>query len=136
MTVPQRYSGIQSILANCGSEGCHFLVLCSIIEEYTKCPLDLIDTILTCQSKGWLKSDFFVTDALAILRYYTQKSWIRTEVEKLPITIKTNQFTEAVYYNKKTGFTHFRRRGYDTIFDSNTVKNGKLIQYNIYETTE
>lgn len=36
MTVKERYSGIQTILGDCHTDGCHFLTLLSIAEEESK----------------------------------------------------------------------------------------------------
>ena len=132
MTTKERYSGIQSILANCGSEGCHFLSLCSIIEEVNNKPIDLIEVIKLSQSKGWLDSFFFVKDGIKLLNFFTKKKWKREEVVKLPKTIADNEYTEAVYFNERTGFYHYRRRGWDTIVDSTTVREGVLLKYYIW----
>lgn len=129
----KRYEKIQSMLLNCGNYGCHFLVLLSIAEESTNKKVDLIDAIKTCTERNWIKTDFYVNDAIAILEYFTNSKWTRSKKRKsLPLKIMENEYTEVVYYNKKTGFTHFRRRGFDTLVDSNTVKNGKIIGYYIY----
>lgn len=87
--------------------------------------------IRICRSKGWLKEDFFVTDAIKILNFFTQKEWSREEVKTLP-EIKDNQFTEVCYYNQRTGFRHFRRRYFDTLENSVTVNEGRIEKYYIY----
>lgn len=137
MTVKDRYSGIQSIMGQCNKYGCHFFVLLSIIEEYTGKPVDLIDAIRISMSKGWMKSDFTVRDALALLNYYTGKKWTRTEkLEKLPLVIKKNQYTEVNWYNPRTKLEHFTRRGIDSLENSVTVKEGYQRYYYIYECKE
>ena len=137
MTVKQRYDGIQTILKTCGNEGCHFLTLCSIIEEYTDCPLDLIDAIRVAQSKGWFDSTFEGKDAIAFLNYYTGKKWTRSELlKRLPIKILDNQFTEVIHYNKNTGFKHYKRRGFDTLTSSVTVRDGVILGYYVYTVEE
>lgn len=132
MTVKTRYSGIQSILQKCGESGCHFLSLCSIIEEVNGKPIDLIEVIKTCQSKGWFDSEFYVKDAIALLNFYTSKKWTRTVVGDLPKEIKDNEYTEVCYYNERTNLYHFRRRGFDTLFDSTTVREGYILKYYIW----
>lgn len=79
-----------------------------------------------------MRSDFYVKDAFAILNYYTNKKWVRRSVTELPKEIKDNEYTEAVWFNKRTSFTHFRRRGFDTLQNSVTVKEGKIQSYYIY----
>lgn len=131
MTTIDRYDGLQSLLGICYEEGCHFLVLCSIIEEVNKRPTDIVDVMRRGMSKGWIRSDFFVNDAIAILEFYTGKKWERKEVDILPV-IGYNDYTEAIYYNERTKKTHYRRRGFDTIDNSITVKEGHVVGYYVY----
>lgn len=132
MTTQQRYEGFQSIAKALGSDGCHFLVLCSIIEEYTGNPLDLIHVIRTCLDKGWITNDFTVLgDGTWILTYFTGAKWTRKEVVKLPV-IRDNDYTEAIWYNPRTGYHHYRRRYFDTLDCSVTVKEGYIEKYYIY----
>lgn len=132
MNVRERYEGIQTILKVCGEEGCHFLTLLTIIEDVNGKPVDLIEAIRVCLAKGWIDETFWVTnDGTPILSYWTNKKWTRKEVEKLPV-IRDNDYTEAKYYNKRTNLHHFRRRGYDILSNSITVKEGRIISYYIY----
>lgn len=134
MTVKERYSGIQSILKIAGDNACHFLTLLSIAEEESKASIDLIEAIRVGQNKKWMDSEFTVTvtGSLALLKYYTNKKWTRREVKKLPPVIRSNEYTEAVYKNNNTGYTHYRRRGYDTLNYSVTVTEGYVEKYYIY----
>ena len=131
MTVRDRYEGLQSILQRCGSDDCFFLSIASIIEDVNKKPIDLIEMIRYCMSKGWITQKFYITDSLAILCHYTGKSWIRRSSATLP-KIGDNDYTVAVWYNDRTQFTHYRRRGYDSLEDSVTVKEGYIRSYYIY----
>jgi hypothetical protein len=132
MTVKNRYNEIQSILEKCGQYGCHFLSLLSIAEEFNNEPIDLIEAIKTCQSKGFIDADFYVKAGDLLLEYFTGKRWIRKEVEKLPKKIEDNWYTEAIYFNPKTEKYHYRRRGWDTLIESKTVKEGYTIKYYIW----
>lgn len=132
MIPKERYTDIQTILQNCGANGCLFLSICSIAEEQIGIHVDLIECIKTCLSRGWLTEQFYVKDSLAILNYLTGKTWFRNEYRELPLTLSGNQYVVVIYYNRRTGFTHFRRRAYDTIKDSVTVKEGVIIGYYIY----
>lgn len=132
MIAKERYTGIQTILQNCGNNGCLFLSICSIAEEQKGTRVDLIECIKTCLARGWITEQFYVKDSLAILNYLTNKMWFRGECRELPSVIKGDQYVVAIYYNKRTGFTHFRRRAYDTLKDSVTVKEGVIIGYYIY----
>lgn len=132
MNILDRYSGIQDVMKMVGSDGCHFLTLCSIAEEYLNKPIDLIGLIRHCQSKRWITNDFWVkNDGTPILNYLTNKKWTRKEVDKLPV-IRDNDYTEAIYYNPNTGFHHYRRRGIDTLSYSITVRDGYIEKYYIY----
>lgn len=108
------------------------MTLLSIAEEESKKEIDLINAIHTCMSKGWLRSDFYVLDAIAILRHYTSKEWTRISLSELPKEIKDNEYTEVIWYNKRTTFTHFRRRVFDTLQNSTTVREGKIQGYYLY----
>ena len=132
MNVLDRYSGIQDVMKMVGSDGCHFLTLCSIAEEYLDRPIDFIGLIRCCQSKRWITNDFWVkNDGTPILNYLTNKKWTRKEVDKLPV-IRDNDYTEAIYYNPATGLHHYRRRGIDTLSYSITVRDGYIEKYYIY----
>lgn len=132
MDVKSRYRGIQSVLLNCGNEGCLFLSLMSIAEEVSQKPIDLIDAINILFGAKCIKPNFYVLDSLEMLKILTGKTWHRRVVKKLPDTILDNQFTIAHWYNEKTGLNHFRRRCFDTLWDSKTVKNGEIKQYYLY----
>lgn len=82
-------------------------------------------------SKGWLRDDFLVKNAPAILKHYTNKKWTKKSVSELP-HIGDNDYTVVVYYNSRTGYTHFRRRYFDTLVSSVTVQEGVIQGYYIY----
>lgn len=132
MLAKERYSGLQTLLGSCGNGGCLFLCLCSIAEEYLGKPIDLIDAIQVSRSRKWIHDDFWVADSPAILNYLTGKRWYRREVSSLPKNILANEYTIAIYFNKATRYTHFKRRGYDTLVNSVTVRDGYLVGYYIY----
>lgn len=132
MTVQQKYMGSQSLLQTIGAEGCHFLVLCSIIEGFTGKPVDVLELAITCIKKGWMQGDCTVLkDGTQILQAMTGVKWTRKEVVKLPV-IRDNDYTEAIWYNPRTGFHHYRRRYFDTLTCSVTVTEGYIEKYYIY----
>lgn len=130
--IKDRYSGVQDLMKNIDSGGCLFLCLCTIIEEVTGKPADIAGIVHKSRLAGWLSSDYTVEDSLAILNFFTGKTFKRVEVSKLPDVIKDNEFTIEKWYNKTTGYDHFRRRFVDTLLNSQTVKKGKLVGYYIY----
>lgn len=134
--VKTRYEGLQSLFGTMKDESCHFLTLCSIADEYNithgKSYIDLINIIRVSQSKRWITDDFFVrNDGTPILEYLTGKKWSRKEVVKLP-EIRDNDYTEAIWYNPRTEYRHYRRRYFDTLSFSHTVNNGYIEKYYIY----
>lgn len=141
MTVKDRYEGFQTLMGNYNKDGCHFTVLLTIIEEkmqelFPEYKVDFIEAVRLCMSKGWLKEDFYVTDAIKILNFFTGYKWSRRKEEKLPLKLKNNEWTECNYYNPQTKREHFRRRTIDSLMDSVTVKNGYIKYYYIYTCEE
>lgn len=137
IVIRKRYEGIQTILKACGDEGCHFLTLCTIADEWRhehNLPfIDLIGTIRLLQSKELMTSDFFINDdGTKVLSLLTDgKKWTRKDVEKLP-PIGDNDYTEAIYFNPRTQLRHYRRRYMDTLKYSVTVEEGYIESYRIY----
>lgn len=137
MTVRERYQGLQSLAQSLHDDGCHFLTLCSIADEYRfdhDIPyIDLIWAIRTLRSKGLIDDSFYVhDDGCRVLSILTEgKKWTRKDVVSLPV-IYDNDYTEAVYFNPRTQFHHFRRRSIDTLNYSVTVAEGYIESYRIY----
>jgi len=129
----RRYSGIQTILQDLDfHQSCHFLALCSIAEEVNGEPIDFLDVIRVAFENKLIDKEFFVQDNCGLLSVLTGKSWAMTEVGELPEVINDNEYTEAIYFNPRTKFKHFRRRGFDTLENSVTVKEGYISSYRIY----
>jgi len=139
--IRDRYKGIQTILGECGNDGCHFLTLCSIADEWRyehNLPfIDIIDTIHLLRKEKLISSDFYINDdGTKVLSLLTEgKKWTRKNVDKLP-RIRDNDYTEVVYFNPRTQFKHYRRRGYDTLAYSVTVSEGYILEYRIYTVQE
>ena len=135
--IKERYEGIQTAFRQCGEDGCHFLVLCSIADEWRQehgLPfIDIIETIHLLRNMNLITADYYVRDnGCKVLSILTEnKKWTRKDVDKLP-RIRDNDYTEVVYFNPRTQFHHFRRRGYDTLSYSATVKEGYIESYRIY----
>ena len=137
MTVKERYEHLQTICGTAHESACHFLVLCSIADEYRydhNLPyIDIIEAGRMLRSKGLMDSEFFIKDdGCKVLSLLTNgKKWTRKDVVKLG-QINDNDYTEAIYFNPRTQFRHFRRRYFDTLRDSVTVKEGYVESYRIY----
>lgn len=128
------YTGLQSRLGN--SDACHFLCLCSIIHEYRGRPVDILGLASHALAEGWLREDYYVRDALAILYYATKKRWSVYKTTENPGNARDSQYTELEWYNSRTGYTHFTRRYVDTLQNSVTVAEGKVKSYRIYSVSQ
>ncbi len=124
------YSGLQTRLGN--KDACHFLVLCSIIHEYRKREVDVLGLASHAIVEGWLREDYYVKDALAILRYATRCNWSMRVTKEAPDYVGPLSFTELKWFNPRTGFTHFTRKYVDTLINSVTVAEGHVEEYRIY----
>lgn len=129
-----RYTDIQTVMKKCGESGCLFLCLLSICEEVLGLELDFITSYHLCFNKGLIDSDFYCKDSLEILHTLTGKNWIREVKTFLPNHIPDEMYTVEVWKYKDT--SHFRRRGYDVIRNSQTVAKGKLVYYYCYSWRE
>ena len=129
--VKDRYEDIQSLLKGASDWGCLFLSICSIAEEVTGKPIDFLYTLKYSREKGWLSKEYDVNDSLAILHWLTGKS-VKREVVKEKRILQDNEYLVLKYFNKRTGYTHFRREAFDTLINSVTVREGGVSQYYIY----
>ena len=136
MDVKERYNGIQTAMKNAGESACLFLSLLSIAEEYTGLPVDFIVAYRKCIELGLIEKDFFCNDQEKILYTFTGEKWKKTMLKKLPEPVPENVFTVEKWFNKRTGFTHFKRRGFDTLESSITVKEGSIVEYYCYSVVE
>lgn len=128
----ERYNGIQTVFEKAGESGCLFLSLLSIAEEYTGLPVDFIVAYRKCIDLGLIEKDFFCNNQEKILYTFTGKKWKKTVLKELPSPVPENMFTVEKWHNDRTGFTHFRRRSFDTLKNSITVKEGKIVEYYCY----
>lgn len=131
--VKNRYDGIQTVMKNAGESACLFLSLLSIAEECTGLPVDFIVAYRRCIELGLIEKDFFCNDQEKILYEFTGEKWNKTIVKELPSPVPKNMYTVEKWFNEKTGFTHFKRRGFDTLESSVTVKEGSIVEYYCYE---
>ena len=133
MNAKERYEGIQTVFENAGKSACLFLSLLSIAEEYTGLPVDFIVAYRKCIELGLIEKDFFCNDQGKILYELTGAKWKKTVVKELHDPVPENMFTIEKWYNPRTDFTHFKRRTFDTLESSVTVKEGYIKEYYCYE---
>ena len=136
MNVKERYNGIQTVFDRASESACLFLSLMSIAEEYTGLPVDFIVAYRKCIELGLIENDFFCNDQEKILYAFTGKKWKKTVMKELPNPVPDEMFTIEKWYNPRTDFTHFKRRTFDTLESSVTVKEGYIKEYYCYEVEE
>lgn len=132
MNVKNRYEGIQTVMKNAGESACLFLSLLSIAEYHRGTPVDFIVAYNKCVEKGLIEKDFFCNDQEKILETFTGAKWKKTVLKELPDPVPENMYTVEKWFNERTGFTHFKRRGWDTLESSVTVKEGSILEYYCY----
>lgn len=118
--------GIQSLLEHISSYGCYFLCL---LEKAGYSHQDIIDMYITCLEKGFIDKDCTVLDG----------SKLATFLFKTPLTctIENDKPNNAVFYiecwyNKRTGYKHFKLPEWDSLENSVTVKEGSIISYRVF----
>lgn len=133
--VTSRYENIQTFLTHIDTDGCYFLTLLSIAEEFNKVKVDLIDAIWLARGRNLITDDYTVNDAPALLTALTGHKWVMYRVDTLPKVIADNEYTVAVWYNPRTKYKHFRRRYFDTLVSSVTVKEGSIAYYHLFRVS-
>lgn len=133
--VTSRYENIQTFLTHIDTDGCYFLTLLSIAEEFNKTKVDLIDAIWLARGRNLITDDYTVNDAPALLTALTGHKWVMHRVNTLPKVIAGNEYTVAVWYNPRTKYKHFRRRYFDTLVSSVTVKEGSIAYYHLFRVS-
>ena len=132
MTSKQRYSGVQTLFGTAKDAACLFLCMLSIAEEQTGHDIDFITAYHKCLDARAIDEQFYCSNQELILETLTGKKWTKQVMQKLPASVPEKMYTVEKWYNPRTGYTHFKRRAFDTLVSSVTVKEGKLIEYYTY----
>ena len=125
-----RYEGIQNKLWNM-REGCFFLSLCSIAEEYNNSKIDLIDAVNMAFNNKYVTSDYTVKEDCKFLQKLTGRKVTKRVATSCGI-LDDNEYSIVKYLNKEKTANHFRRRYFDVYINSMTVKEGTIVSYYIY----
>ena len=128
----QRYSGLQTLFGVAYNASCLFLCMLSIAEEQIGHDIDFITAYNTCLKAKVIDEQFYCINQELILEALTGKKWTKQIVSKLPNKVPNNMYTVEKWYNPRTNFTHFKRRAFDTLKSSVTVKEGMLVEYYTY----
>lgn len=132
MNVKERYNGIQTVFEKAGNYACLFLSLLTIAEEYTGLPVDFIVAYRKFIEMGLIEKDFYCNDQEKILYTLTGMKWKKTVLKELPNPVPENMYTVEKWHNERTGLTHFKRRGWDTLESSFTTREGNIVEYYCY----
>ena len=124
-----RYEDAQRVLWNI-REGCYFLCLLSMAEEYLGERVDLIDAARHCMEHGWITDDYYVNAPEEILKYLCKAKSVRWRMVQKVGLLKDNEYSLEKW--KCGEKTHFRRRYFDVYNDSKTVKEGEFVCYYIF----
>lgn len=131
--VKERYQGLQSLCKVINTDGCFFITLCTVAEEFNESPIDFIGTIRKSQKERWIDYEFNIyQEGVPLLEYLTGAKWSRRKVTTLPPTIKSNEYTVAHWVSERNPNGHYRRRYVDSINNSKTVAEGYVDFYYIY----
>lgn len=131
-----RYGGLQARLQAIDSDGCNFLTLCSIAEQYNQYPVDLIRAVNLAYTQGLIKDEYTVQNDCILLSRLTNKKWTKKVVSPAQFTMKPGMYVIAVFYNPRTNYKHFRRPEFDVLEHSVTVAEGFVLEYRIYTVEE
>ena len=118
--------------------GCYFMSLLYVRNKPYSEPANL-DEILTYYDTfveiGWMDPDCYVKDPCAILNYLTGKKY---SVKKDVVLDPSANIIIGRWYNPDTNFHHFvvmdraNNVVWDSLADSNTVKNGIIESYRLF----
>ncbi len=136
MTVKERYQAIQTKLKVCGEEGCLFLSLLSIAEEISNKQIDLITAYNIAIENKYMLQDFYMLNQEGFIAKLVSKPIKKEIFKSLPDQVPNNMYTIEKWYNPRTRLIHFRRRVFDTLENSTTVKEGYIKEYYCYSIME
>lgn len=116
--------------------GCYFLDLLFISKYQEPTFEEIINCYDTFITKGWMDEECFIKDPCAILTYLTGKKFSVTKESVFDISAT---HVIGCFYNPITNLHHFavmdkyNEVRWDSIEDSNTVKNGFIESYRIFK---
>lgn len=115
--------------------GCYFLDLLYISKYQEPTFEEIIKSYDTFITKGWMDEECFIKDPAAILTYLTGKKY---SVIKDSVFDRSATHIIGYFYNPNTNLHHFvvmdKYNGvrWDSIEDSNTIKNGFIESYRLF----
>ncbi len=127
--------GLDKKVKNIYDYGCYFLDLLYV----SKCREPTLEEIIkyydTSTANGWMDEECFVKDPCAILNFLTGKKYL---VVKDSVLDTSASYIIGYFYNPNTSLHHFvvmekDKVLWDSIENSNTVKNGFVESYRMFK---
>lgn len=128
--------GLDKKIKNIYEYGCYFLDLLYISKYQEPTFEEIIKSYDTFIMKGWMDEDCFIKNPCAILNHLTGKKYL---VTKDSVLDSGATHIIGYYYNPNTNLHHFvvmdkyNEVKWDSIEDSNTVKNGFVESYRLFK---
>lgn len=130
------FKGLDKKVENIYKYGCYFLDLLFVSKYQEPTFEEIIKSYDTFIIKGWMDEECYIKDPCAILNYLTGKKY---SVTKDSVFDSSAACIIGYYYNPNTNLHHFvvmdkyNRVRWDSIEDSNTVKNGFVESYRLFK---
>ena len=127
--------GLDGKIKNIYDYGCYFLCLLYIAFRREPTLEEMIVYYDSFTATGWMDEDCFVKNPCAILNFFTGKEY---SVVKGSVLDTSATHIIGYFYNTNTNLHHFVVMGkdnkvlWDSIENSNTVKNGFVESYRMF----
>lgn len=127
---------LDKVIKNIHDYGCYFLDLIYVSKDYKEPTLEeMLKYYDIFLQKMWIDSECFVANPTAILEYLTGKKY-RIKIDS--VFDKQADIIIGRWYNPTTNYHHFvvmdkcNEVRWDSIENSNTVKNGFIESYRLF----
>jgi len=134
--------GIQTFLDEAGDAACYALDIIKIAELYLNSEMEPVEWLLKGIDKHFIyynhddpndNQNFFVNDPAGFLTMMTDSPWSvqKTDANYIP---QKDEYVVERWERVRTGTTigHFRLPDWDSLFNSQTVKYGKIVSKRIF----
>lgn len=126
---------VSEIAANVYDSGCYMLSLLRALLGREPTLEEIVTNYKDFVKKGFMDKDCYMKQPLEIVKMLTGRNWRMTKSDTLD---KTADIIIGYWYNPKTNYHHFvlmnkaNKVVWDSLVDSNTVKNGKIESYRLF----
>jgi len=138
------HQGIQTFLAEAGESGCYSLSILRLAEGVSGESFDVEKTLVKAIELGFIyynekdqndNNNFFVSKPDAFLSWLTGRKYeVRHEAD-INYQPKQGELVVQRWERVQTGITrgHFRLPDWDSLYDSQTVKFGKIVSLRVFK---